>query len=87
MTEHDHDQGPPSIPAILSAEQAGRVRTALAAYAEGKTRREVAKSLGFARMYVYAFLRGEVPCSDVLASRVARVVGVDLGALVRGDGP
>ncbi|MDC0747789.1 helix-turn-helix domain-containing protein [Polyangium mundeleinium] len=84
MTEHDHDQEPPSIPAILSAEQAARVRKALTAYATGKTRREVAKAIGFARMYICAFLRGEVPCSDVLASRIARAVGVDLVALVRG---
>lgn len=89
MSEHDHDQdkAPDSLPAVLSAEQAARVRKALAPYVAARTARESAKMLGFARMYVRAVLHGEIPCTLLFASRVARVLRVDLDTLVRGGEP
>ncbi len=83
----EHDQPPPSIPAVLSPEQADRVRAALAAYVQGKTPREVAKQLGYARMYVRAFLDGEIACTDRFASRVALAVDVDIDAFLTGGAP
>jgi len=86
-TEHDQDREPPSIPAVLTDLQAARVRKALAPYVTARTPRESAKMLGFARMYVRAVLHGEIHCTLLFASRVARVLRVDLDLLVRGDGP
>ncbi|MDC3962656.1 helix-turn-helix transcriptional regulator [Polyangium jinanense] len=83
MIEQDHE--PPSLPAVLTEEQAARVRKALAPFVAGRTARESAKALGFARMYVRAVLHGEIRCTLLFASRVAHVLGVDLDALVRGD--
>ena len=86
MTE-PHDKAPESLPAVLTEEQAARVRKALAPYVAARTARESAKMLGFARQYVRAVLHGEIHCTLLFASRVARVLRVDLDTLVRGGEP
>ncbi|MRG92820.1 hypothetical protein [Polyangium spumosum] len=85
MTE-PQDKAPESLPAVLTEAQAARVRKALAPYVAARTARESAKMLGFARQYVRAVLHGEIHCTLLFASRVARVLRVDLDALIRGDG-
>ncbi|MDI1447276.1 hypothetical protein [Polyangium sp. 6x1] len=87
MTEHDHDQAPESLPAVLSAEQAARVRKALASYLCRATAKEASDALGYAPKYVQAFLRAEIHCTLHFAASVASAISVDVDALVRGDGP
>jgi len=87
MTEHEHDQAPDSLPAVLSAEQADRVRKALAPVVAGRTLWKVSDAIGYAPKYVQAFLRGEIHCTLHFASGVAHALDVDVETLVRGGEP
>ena len=87
MTEHDHDQGPESLPAVLTDEQADRVRKALAPYVAARVLWTAANAIGYAPMYVQAFLRGQIACTLHFATCVAHALDVEVEALVRGDGP
>ena len=87
MSDHDQDKAPESLPAVLSAEQADRVRKALAPVVAARTLWKVAAAIGYAPMYVQAFLRGQIACTLHFAAGVARALDVDVDILVRGDGP
>ncbi|MDI1437059.1 hypothetical protein [Polyangium sorediatum] len=89
MTEHDqgHDETPDSLPAVLSAEQADRVRKALAPHVTTRTLWKASEPIGYAPKYVQAFLRGEIHCTLHFAAGVAHALDVDVEALVRGGEP
>ncbi|MDI1481458.1 hypothetical protein [Polyangium sp. y55x31] len=82
MSEHDQDREPPSIPAVLTDEQAARVRARLDRFAKGTSVRGCAKALGYARKYVRAVRDGAIRPSVHFASRVAHVAGMDLATLL-----
>ncbi|MRG92546.1 hypothetical protein [Polyangium spumosum] len=87
MTEpHDQDKAPESLPAVLSTEQAERVRKALAPVVASRGLWKMADAIGYAPMYVQAFLRGQLACTLHFATGVAHALDVDVEALVRGDG-
>ncbi|TKD10455.1 hypothetical protein [Polyangium fumosum] len=91
MSDHEYDQGPDetpdSLPAVLSAEQADRVRKALAPVVAARTLWKMADVIGYAPMYVQAFLRGQLACTLHFATGVARALDVDVDTLVRGGEP
>ncbi|MRG94204.1 hypothetical protein [Polyangium spumosum] len=89
MSEHDqdHDKTPDSLPPVLSTEQADRVRRALAPVVASRGLWQMADAIGYAPMYVQAFLRGQLACTLHFATCVAHALDVDLDALVRGGGP
>ncbi|MDI1476442.1 helix-turn-helix transcriptional regulator [Polyangium sp. y55x31] len=82
--EDTHDQDPDSVPAVLSNEMQERVRSALVAYAQGKTQHALAEALGYPRGYVAAVLDGKLHVTVHFAGQVARVLGTDINALVGG---
>ena len=87
MNEHDQapDNAPESLPAILTIEQADRVRKALAPFVADRSAKEASDAIGYAPKYVQAVVRGEIHCTLHFASRVAHVLDVDVESLVRGD--
>ncbi|MDC3986202.1 hypothetical protein [Polyangium jinanense] len=87
MTEHDQDKAPESLPAVLTAEQAARVRKALAPYVAGRGLWKASDAIGYAPMYVQAFLRGQIACTLHFATGVAHALDVDVEMLARGDAP
>ncbi|MDC3962540.1 helix-turn-helix domain-containing protein [Polyangium jinanense] len=89
MNEHDqgpdHDKAPESLPAILTIEQADRVRKALAPFVAGRSAKEASEAIGYAPKYVQAFLRGEIHCTLHFATGVAHALGIEVEILVQGD--
>lgn len=82
--EDTRDQDPASVPAVLSNDMQERVRSALVAYAQGKTQHAVAQALGYRRVYVAAVLEGKLHVTVHFAGQVARVLGTDIDALAGG---
>ncbi|MDC3979796.1 hypothetical protein [Polyangium jinanense] len=78
----EHEKEPPSTPAVLTDEQAARVRERLERFARGTSVRIAARSLGYARRYMHAVIAGEIRPSVHFAAQVARVTRVDLAALL-----
>ncbi|TKD06344.1 hypothetical protein [Polyangium fumosum] len=84
--DQDHDdQGPLSLPAVLTDEQAARVRKALAPHVAARGLWKAADAIGYAPMYVRAVLHGEIACTLHFATCVAHALDVEVESLVRGD--
>ncbi|MDI1430439.1 hypothetical protein [Polyangium sorediatum] len=82
---HDQDKAPESLPAILTSEQADRVRKALTPFVAGRGPWKAAEAIGYAPKYVQAFLRGEIHCTLHFTMCVAHALGIEVETLVRGD--
>lgn len=76
------DREPASIPGVLSFEQVLTVWRVLVMFVNGKTKREVARALGYSRKYVAAVRDGEVRPSVHFAARLAAAIGTDLQSLL-----